>query len=105
MKKESYKLDSLDVVGELLKSGMYVAVDELDYYQYCGNFYTDPKTGKVHFSQWKVLFRGIKSAVTVFTRITKPFKIYFRLKCGLIILIYIDDLMVAAMTYEECLYM
>ena len=93
MKKEFNKLDSLDVVGELLKPGMYVAVDDLDSYQYCGNFCTDPMTGKVQFSQWMVLFRGFTSAVTIFTRITKPIKIYFRLKCGLIILNYIDDLM------------
>ena len=50
MKKEFYKQDSLDVVGELLKSGMYVAVDDLDSDQYCGNFCTDPMTGKVQFS-------------------------------------------------------
>ena len=116
VKKESTKLDSLDHVGELLKPGMYVAVDDLDSgywhlalhpesYQFCGNSCTDPKTGKVHFFQWKVLFLCITSAVTVFTRITKPIKIYLRLKCGLIILIYIDNLMVPARTYDECLYM
>ena len=47
---------------------------------------------------------GITSAVTVFTQIMKPIKVYLRLKCGLLILIYIDDLMVAAMMFEECLY-
>ena len=103
-------------MGELLKPGMFVALDDLDSgywhlalhpesYQFCGNSCTDPKTGKLHFFQWKVLFLGITSAVTVFTRITKPIKIYLRLKCGIILLIYIDDLMVAARTYEECLYM
>ena len=70
VRKESTKLDSLDDVGELLKPGMFVAVDDLDggywhlalhpeSYQYCGNSCTDPKTGKVHYFQWKVLFLGI----------------------------------------------
>ena len=94
MKKESTKLDSLDDVGELLKPGMFVAVDNLDLgywhlalqpesYKFWGNSCTGPKTGKLHFFQWKVLFLGITSAVTVFTKITKPIKIYLRLKCGL----------------------
>ena len=94
-------------MGELLKPGMFVAVDDLDSgywhlalhpksYQYCGNSCVDPKTGKTHYFQWKVLFLGITSAVTVFTQIVKPIKVYLWLKCGLIILIYIDDLMVAA---------
>ena len=115
VRKESTKLDSLDDVGELLKPGMIVAVDDLDSgywhlalhpesYQYYGNSCTDPKTGKVHYFQWKVLFLGIMRAVNVFTKITKPIKVYLRLKCGLIILIYINDLMVAALPFEECFF-
>ena len=115
VKKESTKLDSFDDAGELLKPGIFVAVDDLDSgywhlalhpesYQFCGNSCADPETGKIHYFQWMVLFLGITSAVTVFTKITKPIKVYLRLKCGLIILVYINDLMVAALTFEECLF-
>ena len=89
------------VSADDLDSGYWHLALHPDSYQYCGNSCLNLETGKRHYFQWKVLFLGITSAVTVFTRITTPIKIYLRLHCRLLI----DDILLGAKSFDECLYL
>ena len=47
---------------------------------------------------------GVTSAVTVFTQVTLPIKVYLKCECGWIGLFYIDDLLSGGYSYLEGLY-
>ena len=81
--KRDVTIGELDTFAEILREGDYVAIDDLDsdyskvplhpsMFQYCRVHYQDPQSGKVVFWTWRVLFRGIKDAVYIFTDLLRP---------------------------------
>ena len=55
--------------------------------------------GKLY--QLKVLVFGLSTAPRIFTKVMKPVVAFIRAK-GILIIIYLDDILLAAPTFEEC---
>ena len=56
--------------------------------------------GKLY--QFKVLVFGLNTAPRIFSKCMKPVVAFIRVK-GILIIIYLDDILLAARTYHECL--
>ena len=89
VKKKHNKIDSLEDFATLVDSGDWISVDDLDsgYWhvplhpsmsEFFGCHLTKPETQKVYFYQWKVLFLGLRSAVTIYTQMLAPVAKYLR---------------------------
>ena len=51
--------------------------------------------------QFKVLVFGLSTAPRIFTKVMKPVVVFIRAR-GILIIIYLDDILRAAPTFEEC---
>ena len=60
------------------------------------------ESGRIHYWVWKVLVLGLRDAAHVYTRINRPIMAALRQE-GVRGIIYIDDVLTAGETKEECL--
>ena len=104
---EHFKMEDYRSVCNLLARGMYMATIDLkdayhllpihkDYQKYL-RFRVD---GKLY--QYTALAFGLSTAPRVFTKLLKPVVTYLR-ECGVILVIYLDDILLISRTYVECL--
>ena len=103
---ETFKMEGIHLLKDLLKHNYFMTrFDMRDAYY---SIPVDKQSrrylqfifeGKLY--QFKVLVFGLSTAPRIFTKVMKPVVAFIRAK-GILIIIYLDDILLAAPTFEEC---
>ena len=105
------RLQDLQEIPELVKSGCFMATNDLDsrywhlrvkpeHWTFIGIHIVN-EDGSVSYFVWLVMHLGVSNAVFIFTTMLKPITSYLASK-GIPTLIYIDDQLVVGKDEEEC---
>ena len=106
IKKETFKMDTIESVKQVLVPGAYAALIDLkDAYYHVGIHESRRKylrfiiDGEVY--EFKALPMGLTCSLRIFTGLMRVAVRIFR-RNGIWIVIYIDDILIVALTKEEC---
>ena len=103
---ETFKMEGIHLLKDFLKHNYFMT--ELDMRDAYYSIPVDKQSrhylqyileGKLY--QSKVLVFDLSTAPRIFTKVMKPVVAFIRAK-GILIIIYLDDILLAAPTFEEC---
>ena len=103
---QTFKMEGIHLLKDFLKPNYFMTkLDLSDAYcsipidKHSRRYLQFIFEGKLY--QFKVLVFGLNTAPRIFSRCMKPVVAFIRLK-GILIIIYLDDILLAAQTYHEC---
>ena len=104
---KKFKMDQIQDLLNLIKPGDYAvsldiksAFDHVSIHKHFRKFLQFRWRNKIY--RYKVMPNGLAIAPRVFTRLTRPLIAIARMR-GVKLIIYIDDIVIVARTFEECL--
>ena len=111
LKKRNIRLQDHRDIPDVVKPGSWFMTNDLDsgYWHVKVNpshwtylsIHVIEEEGSISYYVWMVMFLGISDAIFLFTAMLRPIRVYLA-KHGVIILIYIDDVLVVASSRLEC---
>lgn len=103
---ETFKMEGIHLLKDFLKPNYFMTkLDMRDAYysipidKQSRRYLQFIFEGKLY--QFKVLVFGLSTAPRIFTKVMKPVVAFIRAR-GILIIIYLDDILLAAPTFEEC---
>ena len=104
---QTFKMEGIHLLKDILKPNYFMTKLDLSdaYYsipidKHSRRYLQFIFEGKLY--QFKVLVFGLNTAPKIFSKCMKPVVAFIRLK-GILIIIYLDDILLTARTYHECL--